>query len=268
VSTVDRKNTSLAQLIRSGATTIGTFVSLGSPTATEVCALAGFDWLLVDLEHGSGTEAALVGQIHAAAVHDVPVIVRTETFERIRAGRALDVGAAGVMLPRIDGAAQAKDAIADLKYPPRGHRGVANYNRSRLFTLDPRTLSQVDDDVIAVVQIETVNALSDVDTIAALPGVDVLFVGPYDLTAALGIYGQLDSPVLLEALESVVGAASDHGIPAGILAGNREAASRYLEMGFTFIVVGSDATLLLNAARAVTHDLIPTNRVPSPDHTP
>jgi 2-dehydro-3-deoxyglucarate aldolase/4-hydroxy-2-oxoheptanedioate aldolase len=255
----DRTGThlSLAQTIRGGATTVGTFISLGSAAATEVCALAGFDWLLVDLEHGSGTETALLGQITAAAVHDIPVIVRTESFERIRAGRALDMGAAGIMLPRIDTPEQASDAIADLKYPPHGRRGVANYNRSRQFTLDTRSLTDVDDEVVAIVQIETLPALRDVQSIAACSGADVLFVGPYDLTAALGIYGQLDSSVLHDALDAILAAARRSGIATGILAGNLAAAQRYVDRGFNFITVASDATLMLAGARAVTTGLMP-----------
>ncbi|WKG03958.1 HpcH/HpaI aldolase/citrate lyase family protein [Mycolicibacterium sp. HK-90] len=251
MTTHQESSVSLASTVRSGQPTIGTFVSLGSPLATEVCAMAGFDWLLVDLEHGSGTEADLPGQIQAAALHNVPVVVRTETCERIRAGRALDMGASGVMLPRIDTAEQARQAVTDLRYPPAGRRGVANYNRSRSFGLDTRELADVDEGVLTVVQIETLPAMRNLDEIATT-GADVFFVGPGDLTAAMGIYGQFDSALLDEALTQILTAARNKGIAAGILAANLDAAHRYIEQGFTFVAVGSEATLLLAAARSVT----------------
>ncbi|MGV0813443.1 aldolase/citrate lyase family protein [Mycolicibacterium boenickei] len=250
-----RADRSLARTIRSSEVTLGTFISLGSSATTEVCALAGFDWLLIDLEHGSGTEGALIEQIRAAEAHGVATIVRTETSDRIRAGRALDVGASGIMLPRIDSVDDAVQAIAGLRYPPHGRRGVANYNRSRRFTLDTRPLTEVDEEILTVVQIETLGALREVDAIAVEAKPDVLFVGPFDLSAALGVYGQMNSPILLDALHAVVSAARKHGISAGILASNAAAAARYAEQGFNFLVVGSDATLMLGAARTVCNDL-------------
>jgi len=125
----------LRDRLRAGEATLGTFLNLGSPLAAEACALAGFDWLLVDLEHGAGGEDALVGQLLAAAAHDVPVIVRVETAERIRAGRVLDSGAAGVMFPRLDTRAEVIEALAHLRFPPEGDRGVATYNRACGFGL-------------------------------------------------------------------------------------------------------------------------------------
>ena len=124
----------LRDRLRAGEPTLGTFLNLGSPLAAEACALAGFDWLLIDLEHGAGEEA-LVGQLLAAAAHDVPALVRVESAERIRAGRALDAGAAGVMFPRIDSPEQVQAALAHLRYPPEGDRGVATYNRACGFGL-------------------------------------------------------------------------------------------------------------------------------------
>jgi len=237
--------------VRGGATMIGTFVSTGSALITEICAMAGFDWLLVDLEHGSGTEADLIGQLHAAGSHAIPVVVRPETAERIRGGRALDLGADGIMLPRIDSEEQARAAVSNLLYPPAGRRGVASYNRARSFGTDTRSAADVDDCTLTVVQIESIESLAEVDAIAALPGVDALFVGPGDLTTALGVPGQVDSPIYTAALAATVNAARTHGIAAGILASSPDAAQRYIDDGFTLVAVGSDATLLLGAGRAI-----------------
>jgi 2-keto-3-deoxy-L-rhamnonate aldolase RhmA len=239
----------LRNRIHSGAPTIGTFLNLGSPLAAEACALAGFDWLLADLEHGGGGEDALIGQMLAGATHGVPVLVRVESAERIRSGRVLDLGAAGVMFPRLDTPEQVTAAIRHLRYPPDGDRGVATYNRACGFGLRPEALQTANGSVAGIVQIESAAALADVEAIAQLPGVDVIFVGPADLSHALGVPGQLDSPEFRAALSRVIAAAQTAGISAGILARSNEAAQAYVKQGFTFLAVGSDSTFTATAAR-------------------
>jgi 2-keto-3-deoxy-L-rhamnonate aldolase RhmA len=249
--------TSLRSRIHSGEPTIGTFLNLGSPLAAEACALAGFDWLLADLEHGGGGEAALVGQMLAGATHGVPVLVRVESAERIRSGRVLDLGAAGAMFPRLDTPAQVAAAIQHLRYPPDGDRGVATYNRACGFGLRSEVLETANSNVVGIVQIESLAALEAVEAIAQLPGVDVIFVGPADLSYALGVPRQLDSPEFRSALSRVVAAARAAGISAGILARNNAAAQAYLEQGFTFLAVGSDSTFIATAASEAATPLAP-----------
>jgi 4-hydroxy-2-oxoheptanedioate aldolase len=228
---------------------IGTFVNLGSALATEACAMAGLDWLLVDLEHGSGSEDALVGQVLAAAVHDVPLIVRVESLERIRVGRVLDLGVAGVMIPRVADSAEATRVARWARYPPDGERGMATYNRACGFGTRTEALARANDQVTVIIQVETHGALEEVEEIAATAGVDALFVGPLDLSQALGVQGDYEAPVFQEAVARVARAAADHGIVAGILARDREAADRYAASGFGLIAVGSDFTFLMDGAR-------------------
>jgi 2-keto-3-deoxy-L-rhamnonate aldolase RhmA len=248
--------TLLRNRIHSGEPTIGTFLNLGSPLAAEACALAGFDWLLVDLEHGGGGEAALVGQMLAGATHGVPVLVRVESAERIRSGRVLDLGSAGVMFPRLDTPDQVAAAIRHLRYPPEGDRGVATYNRACGFGLRSENLRTANGSLVGIVQIESAAAVSHVEAIARLPGVDVIFVGPADLSYALGVPGQLDAPKFQSALSRVVEAARAGGISAGILAKSNEAAQAHLEQGFTFLAVGSDSTFVATAARRAAAPLV------------
>jgi 2-keto-3-deoxy-L-rhamnonate aldolase RhmA len=230
---------------------IGTFLNLGSALVTEICAMAGFDWLLADLEHGAGGEEALVGQVLAAAAHDVPLIVRVESVERIRVGRVLDLGAAGVMIPRVEDASQAARVARWARYPPDGERGVATYNRACGFGARPEALLTANDRVRVVLQIETSGALAEVEEIAATPGVDALFVGPRDLSQALGVPGDFAAPVYREAIDRVAAAAAAHGIVAGILAKDREAADRYAALGYRLLAIGSDAGFLMEGARRV-----------------
>lgn len=178
--------TSFEERVRNGGVTLGTFLNLGSALVSEVCALRGFDSLLVDLKHGAGGKEGLVGHLLAGAAHDVPVLVRVESAERVRVGHALDLGVASVMYPRLNTPDEVTTAISHLWYPPRGDRSVASYNRAQRFGGDSKTKSDVNDESLCVVQIETFTTLSNVKDIAATPGVDVLFVGPGDLSAAPG----------------------------------------------------------------------------------
>jgi 2-keto-3-deoxy-L-rhamnonate aldolase RhmA len=250
-------SSSLRARIRSNEPMLGTFVNLGSALAAETCALAGFDWLVVDPEHGAGTEEALIGQVLAAGIHHVPVIVRVESAERIRSGRVLDLGAAGVMFPRLEGGEEVAGAVRHLRYPPEGDRGVATYNRACGFGMLADAVETANDSVVGVVQIETRSALAEVDAIAELPGVDVMFVGPVDLSHALGVPGMFDAPEFRAALTGVVRAAKSAGISAGILVSDRDQALECVEDGFTFVGIASDSALLGAAARAAARP-IPT----------
>lgn len=241
--------TDLRQRLSTQDTLYGTFLGLGSALATEACALAGFDWLLVDLEHGSGHEASLVAQQLAADAHGIPLLVRVESGDRIRAGRVLDTGAAGVMFPRLEAASEAEQAVRHLRYPPMGDRGVATYNRACGFGSRPEALDTANDRIVCVIQIENTHALEQVDEIAAVPGIDVLFVGPRDLSYDLGVPGDLDAPVFQDALKRILAASDAAGLATGILAPDAATARRYADDGFRFIGIGSDATLLTQAAR-------------------
>src|SRR5690349_11176792 len=153
-------NGALAGAVRNGDTTLGTFLGTASALTAEVCAASGFDWLLLDLEHGAGGEEQVRDVVPAAGSYGVPTVVRVETDARIRMGRVLDNGAAGVMLPRMDGAEQVGAALTHLRYPPLGDRGVATYNRACRFGLDPAALDRADEEVLVVVQIESAAAVA------------------------------------------------------------------------------------------------------------
>ena len=235
--------------LRNGDSTVGIFAGLGSPLAAEVAAAAGVDWVLVDCEHGSTGDDVVSPTVIATAAYGVPTLVRVESAERIRIGRALDAGAAGVMVPRAESAEEVRDAIRHFDYPPVGDRGVASYNRAAQWGMDTEALTG-ERQAAAIIQIETRGALDDVDEIAAIPGVDLVFVGPLDLSFALGVPRQFDHPNFVAALEAVLSAATQAGVPAGILAANTDAAQRYRSMGFTFIALSSDSVLLAQSIQS------------------
>jgi 2-keto-3-deoxy-L-rhamnonate aldolase RhmA len=247
-------NGALARAVRNGDTTLGTFLGTASAVNAEVCAAAGFDWLLLDLEHGAGGEEQVRDVVPAAGSYGVPTVVRVETDARIRMGRVLDNGAAGIMLPRMESAQQVGEALTHLRFPPRGDRGVATYNRACRFGLDPGALDRADEEILVVVQIESAAAVAAVDEIAAVDGVDVLFIGPRDLSHDLGVPGDTSAPAFVEALDTVLAAAKRNGKAGGLLVTDGSAAAKRLEAGWTFVGIGSDSTLLAAASRSALSD--------------
>lgn len=239
--------------IRAGEPLIGTFADLASPLAVELVGRAGFDWAVLDLEHGESTEADLLAMLYAAATTPMTPIVRVPSAERLRVGRALDLGAPGIMLPQLASFEAVREAVSFLHYPPAGQRGVALRTRGAdMGTIGHADVARVvNERIVGVVQIESRGAVAAADDIAALDAVDVLFVGPADLTHALGVPGRFDEPAYLEAIGSVVAACARHGKAAGILIYDAAALPRHLELGFRFIGLGSQGSYVSAGARAM-----------------
>lgn len=219
----------------------GTFLNLGSPITVEIAGLAGFDWVLIDHEHGSGGEDTMLHQLQACAATPAFPVVRIAQNETVRFKRALDMGALGVMAPYVSTAAEARLAVQAMRYPPQGVRGVAKFHRGCAFGADfEEYYLHGHERLLTVIQIETVEAINNIDAIAAIDGVDVLFVGPTDLSYNMGIRDQLDSAPFKETLKKVVDAAKKHGKAAGILVHLPHLVPMVRELGFTFTAYGSD----------------------------
>jgi 2-keto-3-deoxy-L-rhamnonate aldolase RhmA len=240
--------------LQAGETLVGSFANLGSSLTAEIMAIAGYDWLAFDLEHGAGDEGALLSQLQAVAHTGVAALVRVEGIEPARVLHALDLGADGVLVPRLRSAEQARACVELCRYS--GKRGVARYNRSWHWGLASRTNADVDAEVVCAAQIETSEALREVREIAAVDGIDVLFVGPADLSYALGLDCPPDDPRLLEKVASVAQAAREYGKAAGMLVGTVEQARAYRDLGFTFLGCGSDGSLLAARAREMARALV------------
>jgi 2-dehydro-3-deoxyglucarate aldolase/4-hydroxy-2-oxoheptanedioate aldolase len=253
----DELASAMLERIRAGETVFGTFLGMASPVATEIASRAGFDWLMLDLEHGAGGDAELLSLLHAAAAGgSAAPLVRVESAARLRIGRALDLGAPGVMLPRIDTSEEARAAIRCLRYPPDGDRGVALMARAGGYgTLSHAAVAGVNRRVLGIVQIESGAAVEQAAEIAAQDGADVLFVGPTDLTHSLGIPGDFGDATYTEALERVISACDAAGKCGGILARSVEEAAGYVALGFRFVGLGSDAALLAAGMRAAIAEL-------------
>jgi len=230
---------------------LGTFLGMASAVSAEVCGRAGFDWCLVDLEHGLSCEASLHVELLALELTGVAALVRVESGAPLRVGRALDHGAAGVMVPRIRSADEAVAAVRSARYPPAGARGVALSVRGADYgAAVAQDVGVIDAGVTMIVQIENDAALADVEAIAAVDGVDVLFVGPSDLTHSLAIPGRFDDPRYREALARVARAARDTGKIAGLMLGSPDEVEPHRSLGYSFFALTSDASLLGHAARS------------------
>jgi 2-dehydro-3-deoxyglucarate aldolase/4-hydroxy-2-oxoheptanedioate aldolase len=229
---------------------LGTFLDLGSALAAEIAAGAGFDWLVVDLEHGAGGREATLAQLQAARA---PVIVRVAAADSPDVGWALDHGAAGILVPRVQGIREAARAEAATRYGAA--RGLDPGSRASAFGRDAGYAERADRERVLMVQIETRGALDDVDDIARLPGVDALFVGPYDLGVALGVTPGAATPEVQEAAGRVAAAARARGKAAAVFLGDPALAPAYRELGFTLISAGFTSTLLAGATDATLRAL-------------
>ncbi len=245
--------TDLRSRIHAGETLIGAFSDLASPLAAELLGQAGMDWAVLDLEHGAATEADLLALLYAVASTPMAPIVRPPSAERLRIGRALDLGAAGIMLPQLQSIEEVRQAVAYLRYPPVGSRGVALRTRGADMGAHSHAdlAGVVNERIVGIVQIESPGAVAAAEEIAALDEVDVLFVGPADLSHGLGIPGRFDEPVFMDALKAVVAATERHGKAAGILLYDGAAAERHMELGFRFIGLGSEGSYVTVGAKAM-----------------
>lgn len=219
----------------------GTFLNLGSPAAVEIAAQTGFDWLLLDLEHGSADLAELRTLLLAASAGTAAPIVRIRSVDADTAKFVMDSGAAGIMFPFVSTPTEAERAVRVVKYPPQGDRGVAGVIRATGYGRNWQPyFESANDRSIVIVQIETPEAVANADAIAAVEGVDVLFVGPLDLSVNLGCPGDFSPSHFVDALKTVVQACERHGKSPGILT-KSGFEDQHRQLGFRFVATGSDA---------------------------
>jgi len=234
---------------------VGTWLNLGSSLTAEIAGQAGFDWVLIDLEHGAGDHESLVHQLQALSGSTAAPLVRVAWNEAPKVKRVLDLGAAGVIFPYVTTAEEARAAVAAMRYPPDGIRGCATTRASGYGREADEYLATANDRLLTVVQIETATTLSCLDEIAGVEGVDVLFVGPMDLSFSLGVPRQYDHPVFREALVRVGEAARRAGKAAGILLMRPDWLDQALADGYTFLGLGSDMGAVVEGMRRFSETL-------------
>jgi len=219
----------------------GAWLTLGSPVISELASTYPFDWMMFDLEHGYGTEATLLSNLQAARRDGLALIVRIGKFDPALIARILDWGASGIMLPHTDTVEQAASCIAAMRHPPHGGRGYSGSARCFEFG---NSVSRKFSRTLFFAQIESEEAVKNVAAIAAVDGVDVLFVGPADLALDLECKGNRASTTLKEATQRVIEAAALAGKQAGIVTKSADDFERYVQMGYTYVSYLSDLLIL------------------------
>ena len=227
---------------------LGTWLSIGSPVVAELAALCGFDWVLLDLEHGSAAEAALPGQLRALRGSATRGIVRVGAPHADLIARVLDWGAHGIMVPHVGSAAEAEAIVQSAHYPPRGRRGFSRTVRAHDYGIRPPESTPAP---LLIAQIETFDAVDHAPGIAGVAGIDVLFVGPADLRHDLAHRSPPATEDFEACLDRVVNAARVAGKAVGILIRDPSELPRRLAQGFTRIAVQSDLALLRDALRSI-----------------
>lgn len=239
------------QDLLAGKRLIGCWASLASPITTEVLGVAGFDWILLDAEHAPNDVLTLVPQLMALKDSVSAPVVRPPWNDTVIIKRLLDAGFHNFLVPFVESADEARRAVAATRYPPAGVRGVSVSQRSNRYGSVPDYFKLVNDNIAVTVQIESRAGVAAAASIAAVDGVDGLFIGPSDLAAAYGHLGAAGHPEVQEAMAQVFAAARSAGKPVGILAPVEADARRYLEMGATFVAVGSDLGVLRTATQSL-----------------
>jgi 2-keto-3-deoxy-L-rhamnonate aldolase RhmA len=238
------------ELLKKGEVTFGSWVTIGHPEVAEIMANVGFDWLIFDTEHAPLSLETVEAQLAAINGTNVTPLIRVAWNDMVLIKRALDIGAKGLLIPWVNTKEDAERAVKACKYPTAGVRGVAPRRASR-YGLDLNEyLATADKNLLIVLQIETAEAVKNVEQILSVDGVDAFFIGPADLSASLGFIGKWDHPRAVEATRSVLRAGKKLGVPGGIHAMNLDIAIQHAKDGFQFIALGSDYGFLLKQAQA------------------
>lgn len=230
---------------------LGLWCTLSSAFAVEVVAGAGYDWLLLDTEHSPGDPLTVLGQLQVVAGYAPSAVVRPAANDVVLIKRFLDAGAQTLLIPYVQDAAEAAAAVAATRYPPEGIRGVSALTRATRFGREKDYFATAAQQICVIPQIETAEALENLEAIAAVEGVDALFVGPADLAASLGFGAEQTHPALRATVIETIGRIHAAGKPAGLLTGDAVLQKMALEAGIDFLAVGVDAGILARASEAL-----------------
>ena len=230
---------------------LGPFMICTDTAMVEAAGHAGYDFVLLDMEHGTTTFETLPNLIRAANVSGVCPVVRVPRGTDIWIDQALDVGAGAVMIPQIDTAEQARAAVSAAKFSPVGSRGTCRFVRSAGFGAIPGSeyFSKAQETVV-IVQAEGKKAVENLDEILDVPGIDVVFVGPYDMSSSLGHVGEINHPEVIECIKGIIAKASAKGVKIGCFADTVEGGKKWRDLGVKFIGYGCDFDIFMRAARA------------------
>jgi 2-dehydro-3-deoxyglucarate aldolase/4-hydroxy-2-oxoheptanedioate aldolase len=244
------KTNHVKQALRAGRPTAGAWLHLCSGISAEIMGRAGFDWLLVDMEHGHGDLQTLLGQLQAIEGSGTIPLVRVQWNDPAVIKRVLDLGAYGVMIPWVGGAAEAGQAVRACQYPPQGIRGIAGAHRAAGYGRHAAEYwRRANDEVLIAIQVETRSAVEDIERLVEVPGVDVVFIGPADLSTALGHLGDPAHPAVEAAIARVEAAARRAGRALGTITRGWDQARALYQRGYQFLTLCSDTALVVQGSQ-------------------
>jgi 2-keto-3-deoxy-L-rhamnonate aldolase RhmA len=258
------KNTLKAALRARERLLLGTWLMSASNVVAEAVGWAGFDFVVLDMEHAPVDLSGAVQLMQAVAGTPTEVIVRVPWNDFVTVKRVLDAGARTLMFPMIQNAEEARAAVAATRYPPDGIRGVAVLHRGSRFATVPDYLATAGDEIGVILQLETAEAVAARDAIMAVPGCDAIFVGPGDLSAAMGHLGSVGAPAVQSALRETAAACRERGTACGIVGPDVAIVRGYAEAGFSFVAIGSDLSLMMARAREAIAGLRGAAPFPAP----
>ena len=250
-SALDLPQNSFKHAISAGRQQIGLWCSLASHVSVEIVAGSGYDWLLLDTEHSPNEIPQVLSQLQAVMEHKVHPIVRPAWNDMVLIKRFLDMGVQTLLLPVVNTAEEAAAAVAATRYPPHGVRGFSGGSRSSRFGRIKDYHTRCEQEICVLVQVETQKGLDNLDAIVATEGVNGVFIGPGDLSAAIGYVGDQNNPAVVEKIIDMIKRIRAGGKAAGILTPDETLARRYIEAGTTFTAVGSDSGLLARQSEAL-----------------
>ncbi len=244
-------NNAFKAAIKAKKPQIGLWASIPSNYTAEVLAGAGFDWILLDTEHTPIDIETVVTQLQAIAPYPTTSIVRVPWNDRVTIKRYLDTGVQTLLIPQVDTPEEAKNAVAYTRFPDIGLRGVAGTTRATRFGRIKNYFKSAADEICVLVQVESREALGHIEAIAAIDGIDGVFIGPADLHASLGYLGERAHKDVMPVIDDAISRIVKHGKAAGILTDSEENARRWLKLGATFVAVGADVGILARGAEAL-----------------
>ncbi len=248
-----KNNKAFTERLRKGDLLIGTLISLPSPEIAEILSHTGYDWLFIDAEHGAFNPQQTQPMLQAAG--DTPCVIRVPAGDDVWIKKALDIGAAGIIVPQVHTAEQAEQIINQCKYSPVGNRGVG-IGRAHTYGLNfENTIKHANDETAVILQAESQKAIDNIEEIVKVPGLDAILVGPYDLSASLGRIGEVNHPEVQEAISRVAAVCKAANIRLGYFGVNASAVKPAIENGFTLITVGVDTLFVIKSATESLEEL-------------
>ena len=252
------KRNQLKKALQNGKVVLGSFLKFTDPAVVEIMGFAGFDFVIIDAEHGPISMQSAQNMIRAAETANITPVIRVANNDEALILRALDIGAQGIEIPQINNKLQAIKAVRSVKYAPQGERGVCRYVRAANYSSMDKFeyFKSANNETMIIAHIEGVEGINNLDEILSVPGIDVIFVGPYDLSQSLGISGEVNNPLVTERMKEVVLKCRKNKVAVGTFADDIKTAKFWVSLGVQYMSFSVDVGILYEASKSVVKQLM------------